>query len=292
MPPSDADFSFTIDFEKGAGDPRRVFDAASALVDAFELMDEALVPVVDAKIKTVMVLEDVEAGSLKVWLKNVLDRVPDEAIKDFEWKKAVGHYLLKAKYVLLKFCDDENTGGRAALDAIREKLRELGRETDVRHLPDYAPIHEGRLIASLDQLQEAKRTLGPNDRLMVETDDKTYEVDLTKTWTPSEAIVPMDTTETHSDGEMFLTVRKPDMLGEAMWQFAHGKSNLSAPIHDEPWLQDYHDRKIPILPGDALKCQVRFTFTYDEKGVLIEQKTEIIKVLEVIKGPGPQTRLL
>lgn len=39
MPPEDADFSFTIDFKKGAGDPRRVFDAASELIAGFEALD-------------------------------------------------------------------------------------------------------------------------------------------------------------------------------------------------------------------------------------------------------------
>jgi hypothetical protein len=38
--------------------------------------------------------------------------------------------------------------------------------------------------------------------------------------------------------------------------------------------------------GDALRCKVQFTFVYDDKGVLIEQKIEIIKVLDVIKGSG------
>ena len=131
MPPPDADFAFTIDFEKGAGDPRRVFEAAGTLVDAFEILDGALLNVVDSNIQTLMVLEDVEAGSLRVWLKNLLNRIPDEALKDLEWKKAVGHYLVKAKYLILKFCDDDSAGGRNRLDLLREELRELGRETDV-----------------------------------------------------------------------------------------------------------------------------------------------------------------
>lgn len=288
MSPVDADFAFTIDFEKGAGDPRRIFDAASTLVDAFEAVDDALIDVVDSKIQTLMVLEDVEAGSLKVWLKNLLNRVPDEALKDLEWKKAVGHYLVKAKYLILKFCDDEGAGGRNRLDLLREELRELGRETDIRHLPDYAPIHEAKLVASLDQIQNAKRTLGPHDRLLIETDDRTYEVDLSKTWVPSESIQVADTqlTETHSDGELILTIRKADLLGQAMWQFSHGKTNVYAPIKDEGWLKDFHERRIALYSGDALRCKVQFTFVYDDKGGLIEQRIEIIKVLDVIKGSG------
>ena len=57
MPPPDADFAFTINFEKGSGDPRRIFDAASLLIDGFEELDEAVASAVDNKIKTLVVLE-------------------------------------------------------------------------------------------------------------------------------------------------------------------------------------------------------------------------------------------
>jgi hypothetical protein len=84
MPPDDVDLAFEIDFQKGEGDPRRVFDAASLLIDGFEQLDEALAVSVDSKISTVMVLEDLEAGSLKVYLRNILHRVDDEAIKSLD----------------------------------------------------------------------------------------------------------------------------------------------------------------------------------------------------------------
>ena len=111
MPPPDADLAFKIDFKKGEGNPRRVFDAASELIAAFEDLDEALASSVDHQIKTLMVLEDVEGGSIKVWLRNILTRVEDEAIKELDWKKAVGIYLVKAKYLVLKFLDDD-TGAK------------------------------------------------------------------------------------------------------------------------------------------------------------------------------------
>ena len=62
MPPPDADFSFRIVFEKGTGDPRRIFDAASELIDGFEELDEALTGVVDSALRPVMVLEDIDAA--------------------------------------------------------------------------------------------------------------------------------------------------------------------------------------------------------------------------------------
>jgi hypothetical protein len=72
MPPPDADFAFRIDFAKGQGDPRRVFEAASLLINGFEALDNTIAASVDSQIQTIMVLEDVEASSLKVYLRNLL----------------------------------------------------------------------------------------------------------------------------------------------------------------------------------------------------------------------------
>jgi hypothetical protein len=287
MPP-DADFSFTIDFKRGTGDPRRVFDAASELISGFEMFDGAVAASIDSQTKTVMVLEDVQSGSLRVFLKNVLKRVDDEALKSLEWKKAVGAALVRAKYVALEFLDSEEASGSDAVYSLLHDLREIAEETDIRHLPDYPPIHEGRLISSLDKIQDAKRILAPGDRLTIETDGKTYEVDLTKTWSPATAIEVPDTRETRSEGEVIFGIRRPDLLGEAMWQFSHGKVNISASISDERWLQKFHDRQIALYSGDSMRCRVTFTYVYDEDGGLLEQKTDVIEVLEIIRSGGSQ----
>jgi hypothetical protein len=68
-------------------------------------------------------------------------------------------------------------------------------------------------------------------------------------------------------------------------------AGASAPILDEEWLERFRQRKVVLLPGDALRCRIKFTYIYDEKGELIGQRMEIEKVLEVIQGPGEQKRL-
>jgi hypothetical protein len=233
-----------------------------------------------------MVLEDVEAGSLRVWLTNILHRIDDGAIKDLEWKKAVGAALLRAKYLVLRWLDKDRATAGTALDVIREELRSIAQQTDVKRFPDYAPVQEGRLIASMNKIQGAKRALGPKDSLEIESDHGTYEVDLSKTWEPSEIVPIENLTQTTSEGELILTIRKPDLLGNTMWQFSHGRSTVSVPIHDEQWLADFHDGKIALHSGDALRCLVRTIFIYDDKGALIDQKFEILKVKEVISGRG------
>jgi hypothetical protein len=287
MPPADADFAFRIQFAKGAGDPRRVFDAASELIDGLEELDGAVAGSVDSKIKTLMILEDIEAGSIKVFLKTLLQSVDDQSLKDGEYRKAIGPALIKAKYAAIEYLDSDQKDAGGGADALRETLQTIARETDVRHLPDYPPIHEARLVASLDKIQDAKRILGPGDKLTIETEDRTYEVDLSKTWEPSEFIkIDEKTTERESDAEIILTIRKPDMLGSSMWQFGHGDHRISARILDESWFNDFHSGKIALRSGDALRCKVKFIYIFDAKGALVDQKTDILKVLELLGGGG------
>jgi hypothetical protein len=276
MPPPDADFSFTVDFVKGQGDPRRVFDAASLFIEGLEELEGAVASSVASRIKTLMVLEDVESGSLKIFLKTILQDLDDEALKAGHWKAAVGPALVRAKYVAIEYLNRDQNQARVGVDPLRRELERIARQTDVRHLPDYAPIHEGRLVASLDKLQDAKRTLAPNDRLTIEAEGRTFEVDLSKTWEPSEIIPVQNVTETHSEGEAILAIRKPDLLGQAMWQFSHGKNSIYAKISDERWLRDFHERKIALHSGDALKCKVKFTYIYDENGVLIDEVVPVV----------------
>ena len=226
MPPPDADFAFEIDFKKGEGDPRRIFDAASTLIDAFEVLDKALVESIDVRISPLMVLEDVEGGSIKIFLKNILSRIDDEALKTGDWKMLVGHYLVRAKYITLEWCDKDRP---ASLSDLRDGLRHLAAETDVKHLPDYAPIHEGRLLTAIERIQKAKGELDSGDRLTIESNGDIYEVNLAAQWDTSQIeAVPSDHTTT-SQGEIILTIRKPDFIRDTMWQFTFGgESCISA----------------------------------------------------------------
>jgi hypothetical protein len=292
MPPADADFSFKIDFQKGAGDPRRVFDAASRFIDGLEDLDTAVVGTVDPKIKTLTVLEDVDGGSLKVWLRTVLENIDDEGLKQGEWKKAIGPALVRAKHIAIEHLNKDETDATNSVDQLREELRAIATEAQPPNLiKGGAPIHEGRLLSSLNKIQDAKRLLDKRDHLTIELEGKTYDVDLSKTWSPSEQTTKATEITTEKAGkptEIILTVRKPDLLGKTQWQFWHGKTPISASIKDEGWLTDFHERKIPLLPGDALRCSVNFTYILDEHGLPIEQKTEIIKIIQKIDGGGPK----
>ncbi|HWB27299.1 MAG TPA: hypothetical protein VG738_17615 [Chitinophagaceae bacterium] len=52
-------------------------------------------------------LENVEFGSLKTRLNQLLKAIPDDILKELELKKVIGYFLIKIKYWLIKLLADE-----------------------------------------------------------------------------------------------------------------------------------------------------------------------------------------
>jgi hypothetical protein len=287
------DIEIKIDFKEDDGSAARVFEIASSLIHAFEDLDRVLTTSVDSSIRTTLILEDIEKSSLKILLRNVLKSLDDQALKDLDWKKQVGTYLLQAKHAALKWLDqDMPEGATAPIEDLTDHIRELAQATDVRHLPDYPPLNNARIAQPLDAIQRAKRRFKPGEGLTITLDDREYSVDLTSHWLPSDHL-PKTTAESElsNDVHMVLVIRRPDLLQDTQWQFRHGKTTVAAPIADHDWMDQFRAGAFPLKPGDALRVLMRFEYKYDANGDLIEQKTSIVRVFEVIPAPGTPKEL-
>jgi hypothetical protein len=88
--PPEADFAFFIDFVRGQGPAARVFVAAQEFIRACERLDKTLCQMIDSRIEPVVVLEKLETGSLKIWLRDLLRSTDDEGLKRLDWKALSG----------------------------------------------------------------------------------------------------------------------------------------------------------------------------------------------------------
>ena len=222
-PPKDADFAILIDFKKGDGSPTRVFTAATDLIEAFQAIDKVLVRSVDSNITPLMMHEDVEAGSLKIWLRNALQSTDDQALKDLDWRPAVGKYLVRAKHIVMSWIDDDATP--KSLPDLRKNLQKLASETEVRRLPEYSPPDPAGLIEAVQRIQSAKDTLLPEDRAFIESSDEgRLEIDISVRIEPDQ-LLGMVTKEIirKPPAQMILTVKRPDYLGTSKWDFKLAK---------------------------------------------------------------------
>jgi len=81
---------------------------------------------------------------------------------------------------------------------------------------------------------------------------------------------------------MILKVKKPDYLGESMWDFKHGDRAIQAKIIDMDWLSDFHLRKYDIRPGDSLRAVLETQIKYGFSGEVIAVHNFIVAVKEII----------
>ena len=230
--PQDADFGIEIDFQPGCDAPSRVFRTMTVLIEAFESVDRELVNSV-ARIQPVLLLEDIEAGSIKTWLRTQLESLDDQALKSGDWKKAVGAFLVKAKYLIVDFLHERSTiSSRAEIELLQAKILDAARETDVLAIPMYRPIPLDKLADAILLIGAATQTLKPADTAKFLSDAGNAIFNLTFSMTP-ESFDELVTRETiTSQAPMILKLKKPDFLGESMWEFKHEDRPIEAKVLD------------------------------------------------------------
>ncbi len=294
--PENADFAIYIDFHKNAANPQRIFQTADALIRAFQRLDKSLCGAIDSKIAPLMMLEEIEIGSLKIWLKNALEATDDQALKELDWKPLVGKYLVQAKYLIIDFLNKGQKGeNKEKLLDLSKKIKEVAQETDVKYLPDYKAPNILELAESIKEISAAKIFLDKQDKLQYigdYTDKKYIDFDLSIDWTPEnfEDLLTSEVVE-YPELPMILAVKKPDYLANSAWELRHGKKKIIAKIEDENWLKEFQDRKKDVRPGDALRCKVKQKLYYGFDNELISEKYSITKIEEILEDKYKQMDL-
>ncbi len=283
-PEGTPDFCVEIQFPPGTRGPERIFKAVSAYIEALHALDATLVRSVDSSIRTVLLLENIESGSIKVWLKQFLEALPDEPLRKLDWRPVLGDFLVRGKYRAIKYLEGKiQLEDRKGLDALTTDLHQLAQETDLLQLPAYRSISPSDLAQGMRRISEAVSGLEGEERILFRCDDGDAAVDHTLRITP-ENITEILAGETIANpAERILIVRKPDFLGDTMWEFRHEKNRYMASIEDRGWLADFRAGKKDIRPGDALRVMVLETSTYDLNGEVIDEHRVISKVLGITR---------
>lgn len=286
-----SDFCIEIDFQKGSESPSRVFRAMSELIDAFQAIDIDLIQSIDPKIEPVTLIEDIEAGSIRAWLRYTLRAADDSALKSLDWKPAVGKYLVKAKYLILRFMDENvEIISKEQIQRLTTELFTIAEETNVTHLPAFSPIDRQRLIPDIGRVKDALSHLTEHDKAIYITHDTSTQINARFNYVPEniEQLLTQETIKTRS--EMILKVKKPDYLTEAQWEFRHETRTITAKILHTEWLHEFQARQYDVRPGDSLRAIVEISVKYGYDNEVIGSHHDILEVKEIIRVP--QTKQL
>lgn len=278
-------YQIQLEYIQNCEQPSQVFLAMSKLIDAFKSLDKLLIDSLVVDIESSIILKGIEVGSIKAILCTVLKAIDDDAIKDLDWKKLIGHYLLKAKYTILRHLEDNNEFTNIEqVNKLCESIYFLAAETDIKNTPIYIAPTPRNLLSGILNVYSSIETLSPEEKVIYSS--QYGEVKINRFFNISEQVVEeLITKETmKSTTEMILRIKKPDYLGYSMWDVSYNNKIIQVKIMDFEWLHKFQNRKIDIQPGDSILANVETINYYGYDYSLINEHHTVIKVLDVIKN--------
>lgn len=288
------EYVVVVGFPAGTTRPTAPFHAMAQLLDVFQQFDRDLAHSIHLTLDPVLTLTAVSGGSIRSRVATVVRSVDDEALKKGELKGVIGTYLHRAKHRFLTYLEK---GPRvSSVDDLREvqgSLLGLAEETDVLCFPTYQPIPPRRLLMAARGIRASVSGLDDPADASVIIDAEVVPL------RPNLAVDPileaelLREREVSSEAEMILKIKRPDYLGDAMWDFRHGQTPIRARVEDQNWLESFRNRVVVLGPGDALRAKVLNHIVYDDTGNIVASNHTVLQVLEVLRSkPYRQPDLL
>lgn len=270
-------FSLTIAYDPLVESPGRLLRSAANFSDAFGTFDAAFAAAIDPNIETAIALLGIEQGSIRAWFASLIRSVDDEAIRDLDWKKLIGAYLVRAKYRALEWLEDDHPSKKIIdLQAI---IVEEARNTDALLIPAYHQPSRALLLEGLRRAQLAKDGLMDADAVTFEGGGQRISLEPERRLDLSQiSDVEIQSTERHQLHRASLKVKKPDLLGHSQWQLKFHDRTVPSAIEDRGWLSRFQAREVTLRPGDALICDGELTRYFDRSGTPVSERVEVTKV--------------
>jgi hypothetical protein len=272
----EGEIGLTIDYRAGQMSAVDVLTGAMRFIEALDKMDKALLSSINTTLEPVSVLNDVQRSSLKLLLARALKSLPDDAIKNLEWKKWAGALLVKGKYRLLGLIGADTPEIARELENLTTDYAQAPGVLVAYHLPRLPDILE-----AMEDVQSARAAISCPVTVQTELGN----VELEAMPTPPQADWVSVESSITNHGEEIFKVKSPDMLGEAQWMVLRNNRNTRVDMLHRGFIERYHRREVSLLPGDALRCRFEETIRYDATGQEIDRKLSIIEVVSVITPP-------
>lgn len=281
----DNQFYITVDYDKNASKPEQIFLGIAKLIEGFQYTDRELVGCIAKEIEPVIMLDDVEQGSIRMILRSVIESLPDEGLERCDAKRIIGTFLVKAKYAILKAMDKNKSISEQAFDTLELEISKQAQETGVSTLECYTEPKRETLITSMALISDGVSKMRETDRVQFGADieNEIQAVQIGSNLDIDEAVTNSITQEEITNIQIvILKIQKVDFIGNSKWEFRIGKNKISAHIEDEGWLKKYKAGEITLIPGDSLKVKMVETMQYAKNHELICSISKIEKVLSVI----------
>ncbi|CAI9679402.1 hypothetical protein [Elizabethkingia anophelis] len=280
-----SDFEIKLEFNKDTENPSRLFRSFANIIEDIQKLDITLARCINTSISSKIYLNDIEKGSLigRLWNELVINE--EGKLDDLEDSKKITNFIDKSRNKALEFIQDRKHSV-AELEELSKNIENFAKEEDLDKTFNYADPDILELANSINNITDTTEKLSDNEALIFSNHlnssrkltNKIEKIDI------EDVEKALTTEEINNETTVFYKIKKPDFLGDSQWEFKHGNKSIKIKILDEDWLERFKNGKEIVIPGDSLKVQIKQCFRYNRNGYLISEKTEITRVLSIIKN--------
>lgn len=288
-----------FEYDEGSPNPERVFSTIASFLSELNNIDKMLCDTMPIKVTASTYLTRIENGSIKVFLKNQLEKIDDEALENGDFGKVLGKYLKETKLDVMKFLnkkieEDEKSNEDAKFKKLQQDIYEKSKKYELNNtLKLYKEIPTSVLAKNVTSLNSAFGSLLVNEKIKYKQDGKEIDLKYNSNLTYENAKKEITEKVIVSENKMLLKIKKADYLGESQWQFkTQENKTIDVKILDDKWLKAFQSKEVIAQPNDCLECIVKITTIYDDNSNEIGITYEIIEVLNVVDSRVQQLSII
>ena len=157
------EFILEVKFPENRKNPASLFQSMGRLINSFQAFDNDIMNSFGIPIQSVLVLQAIEAGSIRAKLASILELIDDDALKTVDVRKMIGPFLVLGKHKIIDFCKERNNiESKNEVELLRDEI-----SRDVPQIPDprfqLSRIEIAMILRNIARITEATSMLDPND---------------------------------------------------------------------------------------------------------------------------------
>lgn len=276
------DFELNLNFE-GHKDPVEAFSQMAKMYEKLIEIDKHILYNILPNAKIEYELTDIQFSSVISKVVQILKSIPDDFLKDIlNPSKWVGHSLVGIKHRILKAVETNEVQSKQQLERITEDINK-----DINKLSSSTVIilevNNYFVLNIINDIGIECRKLKSSESFEYKSKDGDAKVKNNSSVDMAKILYELGEQKIEQHRVETLKLISPNFISDrATWKLKRQGKTIEVKILHKEWLDDYHNRKIPILPNDYLKIDLKIIYTSSNNSLKPVIYYEALKVIEVI----------
>ena len=277
--------SVRVDFEK-EGNPGEILSKSADVVGAaVNLTTEAgIVLGLTGNCKTI--LDSMENGSVIVNLKtNISDRYSNQM-------NAIEYFIKNYIGSIFTIFQSSELITMKSIEDAQRTISDAADRTQLNDLMAYRIPTKSRIANDVLMLQDSMERFSSSESCTLQIANEIIRY-------PNRQIATKDIIQDllvdsviSTENRRILVIKRPDLLGNSMWEFKLDKRIIKVSIMDLEWIIKFHDEKRKVSYGMGLDVMLLTRSQLDATGEIIDVKYFIKKVYDIIDITKDNSQLI